>query len=109
MLDKHALGRAIRARRLAQGLTLRELAEKAALSHSAVDNIEHGRQNVTLDTLQTVARALGLEVDVEVVGAEPGPRDVVIARVARILPRLPDEDLDVFLHEVALWERRYGS
>ena len=106
MLDKVAIGRALRARRLALGLTLREAATRAGYSHASIDNVENGRQNVTIDTLQALASTLG--VSLEITTSKPGPRDEIVARVARIMPLLPDEDVDVFVHELALWERRHG-
>ena len=64
-----------------------------------------------------VAMALGIEIRAAVVGEGevsapvpiPATRRVLAERFLRVLPSLPDDDLDVFIHEIALWERRYGE
>ncbi len=59
------LGAYIRIRREAQGWSLRELASRAGIAHTTVDNIEHGYDprtgratNLTLDTLEKLSAAL---------------------------------------------------
>ena len=53
-----AIGQRLRARRVALGLTLAEVAEKARLSLPYVSNLERGRGNPTLDALRALADAL---------------------------------------------------
>jgi transcriptional regulator with XRE-family HTH domain len=53
------VGKAIRAARQAQKLTLEDLAEQAQLSPQHLLDIEHGRTNVTLASLSGIARGLG--------------------------------------------------
>lgn len=56
------VGARVRAAREAQGLTTREVAARAGLPHgSRVTKIEQGR-GVTLDALQAIALALGLDL-----------------------------------------------
>ena len=53
----------IRALRLAQGLSLVELAERAHLSPSTLSRIENGQRRLALDQLVTLARALDTSLD----------------------------------------------
>jgi ribosome-binding protein aMBF1 (putative translation factor) len=59
------VGERIHAAREAAGLTQRELARRMATSQAAIDRLESGGVGATLTTLQRVATALGLEVNVE--------------------------------------------
>ncbi len=63
-------GAYIRISREKQGWSLRELATKAGVSHTTIDNIEKGYDprtgrecNVTLDTLQKIAAALSIPAE----------------------------------------------
>ena len=47
------------------GLTQRELAERAGTSQAAIARIERGRQEPSLETLQKILRAAGLELRIE--------------------------------------------
>ena len=58
LTDGAALGKRIRARRTALGLTLAQVAEAAELSIPYVSNLERGRGNPTLGALRSVAGAL---------------------------------------------------
>ncbi len=54
------LGERLRARRLALGLTLADVAERSGLSLPYVSNLERGRGNPTVDALRAVTSALDL-------------------------------------------------
>ena len=56
------LGEAIRAERLARGLTQEQFAEKADLSINFVGNVERGEQAVSLDSLAQMAGALKVTI-----------------------------------------------
>jgi transcriptional regulator with XRE-family HTH domain len=56
--DSETIGQRLRARRVALGRTLAEVAEQSGLSLPYVSNLERGRGNPTLDALQALARAL---------------------------------------------------
>ena len=56
------VGERLRAIRRLRGRTLREVADAAGLSESFVSQVERGRTNVTVSTLQRIASALGVEV-----------------------------------------------
>jgi transcriptional regulator with XRE-family HTH domain len=53
----------IRALRVAQGLSLEELAGRAHLSQSSLSRIENGQRRLALDQLVTLARALDTTLD----------------------------------------------
>ena len=55
---KHVLGRAIRSRRLALGLSQEKLAERANLHWTYIGGIERGERNVSLLNIVKIAKAL---------------------------------------------------
>jgi len=59
---RQPLGRAIRARRHALGLTQEQLAEKADLHWTYISGIERGVRNVTIVNLFQIALALQVRV-----------------------------------------------
>ena len=54
------VARILREERLAQNISLTELAERAALSRQMVSYVERGLRVPTLDTLLRITRALGV-------------------------------------------------
>ncbi len=60
--DLVALGRSIRAQRLAQGLSQEELADRASLHRNYIGGIERGERNVGIKAIYALARGLGVEV-----------------------------------------------
>ncbi len=60
-----SVGEQIRAAREAAGLSQRELAQRMGTSQAAFGRLETGGVGATLTTLQRVASALGLKVDIE--------------------------------------------
>jgi transcriptional regulator with XRE-family HTH domain len=58
-VDRHQLGRRLRALRAARGLTVAAVATDAGLSVPYVANLENGRGNPTVDALSRIAQALG--------------------------------------------------
>ncbi|WP_075016934.1 helix-turn-helix domain-containing protein [Actinacidiphila rubida] len=64
----------IRALRVAQGMSLEELATRARLSQSTLSRIENGQRRLALDQLVTLARALDTSLDQLV---ETGTDDVI--------------------------------
>jgi transcriptional regulator with XRE-family HTH domain len=57
-----ALGSLLRAQRIAAGLSLRELAERAAVSNAYLSQLERGLHEPSLGVLRAVTAALGLEL-----------------------------------------------
>lgn len=52
----------IREARKARALTQKELAEQLGVAETTVNRYESGEQNLTIETLQKVASALGVDV-----------------------------------------------
>lgn len=48
--------------RTAQNLTLRQLEQKSGVSKSQINNIENGKSNPTIETLELLAKALKVEL-----------------------------------------------
>lgn len=60
-----AIGHQIKRAREAQGLTVRQLADKCGLAFGHISRIESGRYNVTVDTLAIIASALSVDITIE--------------------------------------------
>lgn len=58
------IGQRIAALRKVAGLTQEELAIRAQLQRTHIGRIEAGRYAVTLETVQAIAQALGMTVDI---------------------------------------------
>ena len=61
---RDCIGQRITALRKAAGLTQEELAISAQLQRTHIGRIEAGRYAVTLETVQAIAQALGMTVDI---------------------------------------------
>lgn len=58
------IGARVKALRLMAGLSQDELAGRAGLQRTHVSRIEAGKYAVTLETIQAIAEALGMTVDI---------------------------------------------
>ncbi|MVM36224.1 helix-turn-helix domain-containing protein [Spirosoma sp. HMF4905] len=58
---KKQVGSLIKQARKAKGFTQKELGEKLGVGRVTINGYEAGSQNLTLDTLQKIAEALGIE------------------------------------------------
>ncbi len=70
-----ALGALLRAQRQAAGLSLRDLADRAAVSNAYLSQLERGLHEPSLGVLRAVTAALGLDLGRVLAGAgllEPG-------------------------------------
>ncbi len=81
-----ALGREIRRRRKAQGLTLERLGEAAGLTPSYIGNIEAGQRDPSLSSMIRLARAFDSPIG-ELLGMPEMSADSIEA--ARLLSVLP--------------------
>ena len=54
----------IRAWREYKQITVRELAKRASITSSYLSQIETGKRNPTIDTLKSIAEALGIDVEI---------------------------------------------
>lgn len=59
---KVRVGQLIRENRKAKGLTQKDLGAIMGLSESVVNKYEGGKQNLSVETIQKVADALGVEI-----------------------------------------------
>ena len=58
------LGAAVRHHRLLMRLSQEDLAERSGLDRTYVSGVERGRRNPTVQILQYIAQALGIDLDV---------------------------------------------
>lgn len=103
MASGSKLGKEVRRRREALGLTLEELAERADLSPNYIGTVENGRRDPSLSTLESLAKGLGVPVS-ELFGpvkdlsaaaydmgrsfdAAPAEVQELVVRVLRLAPR----------------------
>ncbi|MQY25970.1 TetR family transcriptional regulator [Nocardia aurantia] len=71
MDDTHDAGATIRALRLAEGLTIRDLARRVRVSPATVSAVENGKTGVSVTRLRTFAEALNVPVAQLLTAAEP--------------------------------------
>lgn len=64
-----AIGPAVRKQRETIRLSQEELAERAGFDRTYIGQVERGKRNPTVQTLQRIAHGLGLELDVLVATA----------------------------------------
>ncbi len=76
------VGRAVKARREALGLTIRRLAVKSGISPSTISDIERGTKSPTVSTLSILAKALGVPISALVEAAPAAPRRMYVTRAA---------------------------
>ncbi|HVW05946.1 MAG TPA: helix-turn-helix transcriptional regulator [Vicinamibacterales bacterium] len=86
---RRRVGKRVKDLRLARNLTQEQLGERASLSYKFVGEVERGIGNPTLDTLASLAAALGVEI-VDLVSdgrtityGDVSDRDVAVVRDAR--------------------------
>ncbi len=61
---RERMGKRIAALRKIAGLSQEQLADRAGLQRTHISRIEAGRYAVTLETIQAIAEALGMTVDI---------------------------------------------
>ena len=67
---KKRIGRTISQRRHALGLDISDLTSFSGVSSSLISNIENGKSNATINTLEKILDILGLEISLKI--KEPG-------------------------------------
>jgi transcriptional regulator with XRE-family HTH domain len=89
MTNDPNLGDRIRARRAALGLTLAQVADRAALSIPYVSNLERGRGNPTIDAIRAISSALQVPLHELLAGENsdvaPDPLEMVLATAPKSL------------------------
>src|SRR3569833_3780926 len=84
------LGARIRAWRARRGMTRKQLAGDAGLSERFLADVESGRGNASINSLEATARALNITL-IELLQDAPRP---ALARVNALLAQLDDTQLD---------------
>ena len=84
------LGARVRAWRARRGMTRKQLAADSGLSERFLADVESGKGNVSINSLEAAARALNITV-IELLQDAPRP---ALARVHGLLGRLDDTQLD---------------
>ncbi|MCK5594720.1 helix-turn-helix transcriptional regulator [bacterium] len=110
---RELFGKRLRSIRLTKGLTQEGLAEKAGLHSTYIGIIERGKQSASLDTIEKLADALGVEEDTFFSFASRqssiGEKEGLIIGLENILRKQKTENIkkisqicDIFLSEKAL-------
>ncbi|MBP6404885.1 MAG: helix-turn-helix domain-containing protein, partial [Ramlibacter sp.] len=84
------LGARVRAWRARRGMTRKALAADSGLSERFLADVESGKGNVSINSLEAAARALNISI-LDLLQDAPRP---AMARVHRLLARLDDGQLD---------------
>jgi XRE family aerobic/anaerobic benzoate catabolism transcriptional regulator len=84
------LGARVRAWRARRGMTRKQLASDSGLSERFLADVETGKGNVSINSLEAAARALNISI-LELLQDAPRP---ALARVQGLLSRLDDTQLD---------------
>jgi len=90
-----AIGKVIRKRREGMGISQTELAERAGLHRTYINNIEGGSKNISIDSLKGIADALNTVVSELLIAAESSTAEEE-KKVLRIL-LVEDNEGDVFM------------
>lgn len=106
-MDYREVGIELRRRRLKQGITQAAVAAELGMTDSNVSLIESGKVRTPIENLETYARLVGCEIQLEVV--DPGdPAATLLSRMRAALPRIRPTNvraiaalLDVYLEEDA--------
>jgi transcriptional regulator with XRE-family HTH domain len=64
-LNRLRIGQRIAELRQEKGLTVRQLGEMSGVSYQNITKIEHGKYNVSIDILNKICLALGVELKIE--------------------------------------------
>ena len=73
---KVAIGRVIRLLREARGLSQEKLAEKAGMTYQYLSAVENGKENFTVGILESIARAMGVELPTLIERAYAAPTPI---------------------------------
>ncbi len=86
------LGKQIKAAREASGMTQRELAEQIGCTAQHISAMERGTKQPKLETLVSIANALGTSVDFLLRDFLTVPCAPIASQTARLLAELPEEE-----------------
>lgn len=107
-MDRTKIGRLVRERREARGLTLRTAAPLVGLSHGGWGHIETGVVGTSIDTLAEIARVLDARWEVRLVPSETALRDpgraTLVETVDRLADQLGDREVRMLLAQLQIYE-----
>jgi len=99
----YTIGERIRIYRTRNGMTQMKLAEKAGVHHTYIGQLERGEKNATLDTIEKVARALGVSFEVLFEAIIAGDKNNEAARaVYELIISQPDKEQQALLELVKM-------
>jgi len=130
-VNYRSIGKRLRTARKRLGLSQFEVAERMGCSRAQVDNIEVARQRAPLHRIEDFSRAVGLRLIVQltprsdksitvrttgqVMHLIDGIQDLsasdaeLVAKMVRILPRLPTSIRATLSGIIELWSERYSQ
>jgi len=93
------VGERILAYRKKTGLTQEELAEKAGVHHTYIGQLERGEKNATLQTIEKIACALNLPLEILFEAIVLGENQSPIARdIYNIVAKLPEKEQHILVN-----------
>ena len=95
-----SIGRGLRRRRLAAGLTLDELGELSSLGPAYIGQIERNAKKPSLGTLAALARALDVPLEGLLKGSGPRPRVPAVRQLELLLRRAGARERAILLSVV---------
>ncbi|HPJ75842.1 MAG TPA: helix-turn-helix transcriptional regulator [Clostridia bacterium] len=98
MINFSYIGQRIRTKRKELKMTQQELSEMASISPAYISRIEGGQQNITLDTIEKIAKS----IDEDPIYLISGVKDDDVNYVKKLFNRAPAQFL--YLFELALVE-----
>lgn len=78
------VGEEIRKLRKKQNLTQEDLAEKTDIDYRSIGSIERGERNITLQTLEKIAKALGVTPQIILSTSKDDEREILIQELLDI-------------------------
>lgn len=75
------IGVSLRGFRIANNLTLEELAEKSEVNITTLSKIENGKTNSTILLLLRIFKALGREKEIEKLFPQPSPSPILMSKL----------------------------
>jgi transcriptional regulator with XRE-family HTH domain len=101
---KKRFGKRIRQLRESMGLTQEQLASKVGMDYKYLGSVERGERNITIDNIQRIAEAFGVETYqlfcFSLEGLKP-QEEVIEEKIEDILERCDAEKKQLFLRIIA--------
>ena len=103
------IGANIRVARKSQNLTLEILSERVGISTSFLGLVERGESSLSIETLISVCKALGVSADSIILNQSPPPAPSLIEKkdaLIALLNNTTDEELSFLIDFIRLYRRR---